>query len=228
MSAALVSLEQCSSVMPLQYETAIKALDACTTVDETKHWDDMAAALAAWAKIFKSHEAELKAKRLKLYTYRRMGQLAIAIRPFPLMNGGGHPGARGRLPGPVSLLREHGLTPAQAGAARFIGQLPQEEFERLLEKPFAPTTIVQRSLCKDPLWLSFCRTGMALRVFLRRHPAREIYARAQMLGERQERTSRVLIMDLVRMLRDFDTRIKDPPADVPSERAHDEAVRSRS
>lgn len=65
--------------MPVEYEAACKALAACESIDEGKYWSDKADALAAWAKIYKSDEAAVAARRLKLMAFRRMGELASAM-----------------------------------------------------------------------------------------------------------------------------------------------------
>ncbi|HXR89575.1 MAG TPA: hypothetical protein VN750_04755 [Steroidobacteraceae bacterium] len=190
--------------MPVQYETALKALEACISLDETKIWSNAADALAAWAKIYNSDEAEVKAKRLRLHAYRRMGQLARDLRPPGRMKGGGHRGCQGKLPGAISLLQEYGLTKTEAGAANFIAQLPEEQFQRVLERPLRPTTVANHLWGKDPVWIAFTRTAMMLRGVLRRHPPCEIQAIARMLGERQEGTLRVVVADLRRMLRQLE------------------------
>jgi hypothetical protein len=192
--------------MPVEYETAIKALEACATLDETRTWRTAAEALAVWAKLYKSEEAELKAKRLRLYAYRRMGELATELRPSGRIQqkGPGVRGCRGSLPGAVSLLEEHGLTKTEAGAATWMARLPYTEFQNLLERPLSPTTLSQHLWNRDPVWMRFSRSAMALRGVLRRHPAREIQEVARMLGDRQIGTLRVLLGDLRRLLRDFD------------------------
>lgn len=65
-----------ASRLPVQYDEAVKALAACTTIDESKHWADKAEALAAWAKVYKDDQVAIEARRLKLHAYRRMGELA--------------------------------------------------------------------------------------------------------------------------------------------------------
>lgn len=190
--------------MPVQYEEALKALEACTSLDETTVWSNAADALEAWAQIYRSDEAELKAKRLRLHAYRRMGQLARDLRPPGKMKGGGYRGCQGKLPGAISLLQEYGLTKTEAGSANFLAQLPDEQFQRVLERPLRPTTVAHQLWGKDPVWIAFTRTAMALRGVLRRHPPHEIQAIARMLGERQEGTLRVVTGDLRRMLRQLE------------------------
>lgn len=67
--------------VPVEYETAINALVACRSIDEAKYWSDKSDALAAWAKIYHSDKAAREAKALKLWAFRRMGQLAAELRP---------------------------------------------------------------------------------------------------------------------------------------------------
>ena len=200
--SALLSVGQAHAVMPLElYETALKALDACSSLEETRHWDNKADALAAWAKIHNSTEAEIKAKRLKLHAYRRMGELAAELRPLPK-------GVRGQN-GPVSLLLEYGLTRGRANAARFISLLPNAKFQELLVRPLAPTTatfMLVRS--GHPVWRSFLSSATNLRACLRRHPPQEIAAIARSLGERQEHTLKALVIGLAERFEEFDQGLK--------------------
>lgn len=102
------------------------------------------------------------------------------------------------------MLQEYGLTKTEAGSANFLAQLPDEQFQRVLERPLRPTTVAHQLWGKDPVWIAFTRTAMALRGVLRRHPPHEIQAIARMLGERQEGTLRVVTGDLRRMLRQLE------------------------
>lgn len=202
--SAVLSLEQNRSVSPLEYyQAAMKALDACTSVDETMYWDNKADALTAWAKINQSPEAELNAKRLKLYAYRRMGQLAAELRPA---RGNRKPGDRsgtGALPGPVSLLKEHGLNRTRANAARKLGQLSAETFQALLEHPLAPTTAMNSlNHGEDPAWIRFHRSSLMLRACLRKFPPKELSAVARRLN--RERRLRTVVGELLTLLGEFD------------------------
>lgn len=143
-------------LVPVEYETAIAALVACANLDEAKYWDNKADALAAWAKIYHSDEAERKAKMLKLHAYRRMGQLAGELRP------GGN-----RQPGPMSLLMEQGLKSTQATAARKLSTLTEIQFERVMKHPCAPTTVAERLSGTEPAWRDFASHAQALDAFTR-------------------------------------------------------------
>lgn len=122
-------------LVPVEYETAVKSLQACLTLDEAKYWSDKSDALAAWAKIYRNDEAGRKAKMLKLHAYRRMGTLAHELRPARL---GARPGGGGCPPGPVSLLVESGLPIHKAAAASAIAKLPERKFESFLSRDFVP------------------------------------------------------------------------------------------
>lgn len=51
--------------LPVEYEQAVAALSACCSIDEAKTWSDKADALAAWAKIYRSRDADRQARRLR-------------------------------------------------------------------------------------------------------------------------------------------------------------------
>src|SRR6185437_1386632 len=131
---ALVKRRIADAQLPVEYEIACKALAACSSIDEAKTWADKSDALAAWAKIYKSDRAALEARRLKLHAYRPMGELARELRPQRRASKG-----RGTLPGPRSLLLEHGLTTTQAQLVARVSNLPESEFEALVMRPIPPT-----------------------------------------------------------------------------------------
>lgn len=114
--------------MPVEYENAVKALQACMTLDEAKYWSDKSDALAAWAKIYRNEEVSLKARQLKLHAFRRMGQLAEELRPSKRMLGG----RKGEAPGSHSLLVESGIGAGIAVQVARLAKATPEEFERVV------------------------------------------------------------------------------------------------
>lgn len=120
-----------------EYEQAITALQACLTIDEAKYWNDKADALAAWAKIYHSDEATRKSRALKLHAYRRMGILAAELRPAHRRDENNQV-----MPGPITALKEAGLSQSQASAARAVAKIPQRKFDREVasKHPRAPTS----------------------------------------------------------------------------------------
>lgn len=149
-------------LVPVEYETAVKALAECITLDEAKYWDNKADALAAWAKIYRSSEAERKAKLLKLHAYKRMGELAAEIRPHIRT-------AQGMKPGASSLLIEHGLTKSQATQARHLALHPEvlaKEIER--PNPRSPSRLHKAwSSQSDPDWgaIRGCMSELSAKTF---------------------------------------------------------------
>lgn len=122
--------------MPVQYEDAIRSLQACIDLDDAKVWSDKADMLAAWAKLYRSDEAARKAKQLKLHAFRRMREIAEVLRP---RKGGG---AVGGGKGPTSLLIEHGLSRPAASAAGVLARMPKRTFDSYLNRPKPPSPFV--------------------------------------------------------------------------------------
>jgi hypothetical protein len=122
-------------LVPVEYEQAVKALQACVTLDEAKHWSDKAEALAVWARIYHNDEVGRKARALKLHAWRRMGQLAALLRPQLSQKG-----KRGGVPGPISLLVERGICRGHAQMMRNLAKATDEKFQSAVTaaKPPSP------------------------------------------------------------------------------------------
>lgn len=115
-------------LVPVEYESALKSLQACTTLDESKYWADKSDALAAWARIYKSDQAGNEARRLKLHAYRRMGELARELSPYK-------PG----ISGAQTVLRQQGLKEYQVRAALVTAKLPQKKFDAFVSSARPPS-----------------------------------------------------------------------------------------
>ena len=155
-------------LVPLEYETATKALAECLSIDDAKYWSDKADALAAWARIYRDDEVSRKAKALKLHAYRRMGQLASDLRPVRTSPSGG----------PRKLLMESGLSGAKTDAAMALSRVPEARFEKLINapNPISPTAIrYQRNEdLAESSWREFYRLASMMRAFMRRRTAHEV------------------------------------------------------
>lgn len=189
-------------LVPVQYETAVKALGECLVLDDALTWSDKADALAAWAKIYRSDEVSRKAKMLKLHAYRRMGQLAAEINPRKSTAG---TGGRGSVPGsgPRSLLLSHGLSVAQADAARILSTLPQRRFDTLLKNPVSPTT-ARHTLRDTTVWHEFQATAMTLRSRCRNHTPAQV---AGVMSVGESASARELVREIVEWLDEFEARL---------------------
>lgn len=197
--SAVMPLNPPEVPLPVEYEAAVTAIAACRSLDETRYWSNKADLFAVWARIHKSREAELQAKRLKLHASRRLGELAAELRPSVVKYTS--PQHHGRLPGPVSLLMEYGLSRGDATAARMLARISREVFEELLETPFAPATAVGHVIkTGDPVWRQFLRGAVCLRAFLRQRSAKELVELARSLGGPQEQKLQGLASELLERL----------------------------
>jgi hypothetical protein len=169
-------------LVPIEYEAALKALAACTSLDEAKYWSNASDALAAWARMYKNDEAGVSARRLKLHAYRRMGELAQQLRPWTPGAKKGSPLCSGAGKGAPSLLMEQGLALHQANAASAAARMPRRKFEAIvnLPRPPAPNGLLPKfSGDASQAWRDIagatggsCLTGF--RGWCRKHRAREL------------------------------------------------------
>lgn len=207
---AVLSREQARAVLngriphvPVEYETAVKALTECCSLDESKYWSDKADALAAWAKIYRSDETVRKAKMLKLHAYRRMGELAAELRPKHNPRKGEGAG-KGHLPGPRSLLREHGLSIAEADSARVLSELSERRFKKLLQNPVAPTTA--RHVIRDTTtWHQVQAAAMTLRSRCRQFTPAQA---ASTMSSVEAENALGLVREITEWLDEFEPRLK--------------------
>jgi hypothetical protein len=128
------------------YERGCALLEQCVSFDETKYWDSLADAAAAWAKIHDSDRVEQLARSLKLHAYRRLGQIAEMQQPVRaaeprLGRRTGRP--CGRPPGPVAWLQQNGMRRNEAVAARTLGVMQEAQFTSLAgaERPLSPVSV---------------------------------------------------------------------------------------
>lgn len=195
-------------LVPVEYESAVKELAACSSLDEAKYWDNKADALAAWARIYHSDEAGSEAKKLKLHAYRRMGQLAIELRPksAPVREASGR--ITSKTPGSLKLLKEHGLKEHQASSATKLGRLPPQKFDQLLARSRVPTPGgYLRELRPDGLseaWSMFSGRNYGatqFRTYCRGHSARSI---ASGLTKDEASRARAIVVELQEWLDEFE------------------------
>lgn len=189
--------------VPLEYEQALRSLQACIDIDEAKYWSDKADALAAWAKMYRNDEAGRKAKVLKLQAYRRMGVLSAELCP-PGSRKMGEGNGKGSLPGPRALLESHGLSIAESDAARSLANLPKRQFEQLIKHPVAPTTA--RHYIRDiTLWHEVQRVMMTMRSKMRQHTPATVVAT---LTQTEITNAIDMVEELNCWLDEFDLRLR--------------------
>jgi hypothetical protein len=182
--------------MPRQYGEAVRAIAACTTLNESLHWSQRAEALSAWARMYGEDLVGAEARRLKLHAYRRMAQLAQQLTP------NWKPRARGTV-SPRTLLVNHGLTPGQANTIRGIGALPQKRFDAAIkaEKPPTPGTLVHIDCADSPAWARTKRAASVFRTVANHQNPREL---ATKIPEGQRMHAKVMAAELIGWLQRFE------------------------
>jgi hypothetical protein len=178
----------------------VRSLQACETVDEAKRWHDQGQAFEVWAKVFKDDQALLAAKRLKLHAFRRMGALAGQLRP-------GGESKRGRLPGPQSLIMEHGFKKHEAKAACQLADVSDSKFAKLLERPLAPTTIADEMTQREQVWRGFSKGALMLRTATRLRTPAQVAIAFRKLRPGYQGKARLLVSELIEYLREVEKRI---------------------
>lgn len=188
-------------VVPVLYSEAVARLEECQNIDEAKHFTDAAEALAVWAKIYKENDAGRQARQLRLHAFRRMALIARELVPRQGKPGGGSE------PGPVALLRKHGLSRHQADAANHLAKIERKEFDGFVgeDVPPAPTTIASRHRRAETLtpWRMLVarpRTPFSCAGYIKSHNPEKL-ARS-MSGEEAEQ-ARYLADNLIRWLQAF-------------------------
>lgn len=186
-----------SAQLPIEYEEACKLLAECRTIDDTKYWSDRAEALAAWAKIYHSPKATLEAKRLKLHAHRRMGSLALELRPRKPIKGGGLE------PGAVSLLQEHGFQKRTATDMTALGKMAKDKFDKAVQspRPPSPSNLVRGMRRKENRYYDDLMTVAAI---VRKYPPIDA---ANSLGNGGLIIKRA-IKDIVEWFDELDRRVK--------------------
>jgi len=138
----LPSIATESARLPSSYEAAKQALAQCEAIDECKDWADKMAALASYAAQAKDEELLRRARRIQARALRRAGELLAQIES-----------AAGRPPteiqegallnfGRTEAAREAGLSEHQQKQAIRIANIPETEFEEMVEN-FDPPTITE-------------------------------------------------------------------------------------
>jgi hypothetical protein len=168
--ARLPVLVDANAFVPAQYEEAIRLLIVCQTLDEARTFDNLADALAAWAKMYCDDRAAHAARVLKLHAYRRVGALAEKMRPAQKT----YRGAKG----PHSLLVESGFKNHQAIAAVKVGRMPQDDFDLVASqrRPPSPAMLAQVTLQKNPAWARLASRFAGLVSVLRKGDLADVVA----------------------------------------------------
>lgn len=125
--------------LPQTYANAKTALYNCVSIDECQSWADKAAALASYAKQSQDDELMKMATRIRDRAIRRAGELLKQIEP----NKGGRPSETREGAHPSfsrsGAASEAGLSSHQAKQAIRVANVPEDQFNKLVDGPTPPT-----------------------------------------------------------------------------------------
>jgi len=139
-------IDTTTAKLPSRYHAAKAALRDCTAVDECMEWADKASALASYAKQAHDDELERMAKRIRARALRRAGELLKQIEP----GQGARDGKRGM--GDHTPLyredaaREAGMSKHQQVTATRIANVPEDDFEEMVESGLTATKIAEAGI----------------------------------------------------------------------------------
>lgn len=134
---AMVPIAPANARLPQTYEAAKLALATCESMDECKDWSDRAAALASYAKQAGDDELMKRAVRIRDRAIRRCGEL---LKQFD-----GRPENAKQSEDDLTLMSqrqaaaEAGLSVHQQRTAVRVANVPDEQFEELVESEEPPT-----------------------------------------------------------------------------------------
>lgn len=190
--------------LPIVYEEAVRDLIACQSLDEAKYFADKAEALSAYSKIYRDNAAGIEARKLRLHSYRRMGELAAEIRPNSFIPGK-RPGSRaGSAPGPSSLLMESGLSRTAASEARYLAKMSAEKFQKLIDlpRPPSPHTVMITRTKSSAAWSDFRAQGVgSIHYWIKNKSAKDM---ALQFSYDEGIRAKIIINDLLEWLDEFE------------------------
>jgi hypothetical protein len=142
-----------NATLPKMYESARTALSECYRVDECKDWADKAAALASYAKQAQDNSLYETAQKIHGRAIKRCGELLKAIEPARGANQNISAGSGSNVVEPPTrkdAAREAGLSHRQQHTALRVANIPEEEFEELIEQSPPPTVTELAERGKKP------------------------------------------------------------------------------
>lgn len=136
----LTTIDTSGAKLPSTYTAAKRAISQCASIDECKDWSDKAAALASYARQAKDDQLEKMASRIRARATRRAGELLKQV--------GSHGGDRTQVDGTDNLTRaqaaaDAGLSARQAATAQRLANVPDEDFEEMVEADATITAIAE-------------------------------------------------------------------------------------
>jgi len=142
----ITTIDTSGARLPSTYNAAKRAISQCASIDECKEWSDKAAALASYAKQAKDDQLEKMASRIRARATRRAGELLKQIEPQRggdrgnqyCQREGDHP-----LPTRKQAAADAGLSEFQAKTAQRLANVPEDDFEDMVESGATVTEIAK-------------------------------------------------------------------------------------
>jgi hypothetical protein len=157
--------------------------------------------------MYHEDQAGNDAKRLKLKAFRRMGELAMELRPRKNLPQGASGRVSGMEPGHRALLIEKGLKPAQADAATRLARAPASVFKQLIDRPSPPNprrAMLDHMRRGSDAWKEFNNSAWGVptfRAFCRRHQAKSL---AVGLASDESKKAREIVTEIQEWLDEFE------------------------
>lgn len=124
--------------LPLSYQDATQALAVCERVDECREWANKAEAIAAYARMADDETLLKTAVRIKARAIKRCGELLKQFQAPGARTDQPSTGADTRLTQREAAERA-GMSKRQEATARNVANVPDDDFERMVESDDPPS-----------------------------------------------------------------------------------------
>lgn len=136
--------------LPDSYQSAVRAMQSCASIDEVKEWSDKAAAIASYARMASDDELFKKATRIKARAIRRCGELLKAIESASNQYDAQKNAKEGAHPSRKQAAVDAGLSEHQHKQAIRVANVPDKDFEDLVESEDPPTVTALSDIGRRP------------------------------------------------------------------------------
>jgi hypothetical protein len=136
-SNIVARIDTSHAFLPEVYKRACEALAQCEQIDECQDLSDKMQALASYAKQAKDKTLHDHAQRIQDRATRRLGELLHEIKALPGARTDLEPDAAAGTRSQAA--RDAGLSPRQAATAQRVANVPDRQFEEMVESDNPPT-----------------------------------------------------------------------------------------
>jgi hypothetical protein len=157
--------------LPVNYIAAKQALAECKRVDECKSWADKALALKSYAKQLNDEAMENMAQKIRDRAMKRGGALLMQVKAAKGANQNIRAAGGPKVQTRKEVAEKAGLSPRQAKQMIRVASVPDEQFERMVErgKPATVELLASRG-GTTPLLHVTCVSQKRQKLSQMRHP----------------------------------------------------------